>query len=110
MTRPRVTDPAALLLFVTEPQQLDAVFEYGTERLSPASIRTAPAMPTACSSCEERAALDGGELCRRCAIADGAEGCDWCDGIVGGCADDCGCPPCEVSRALDEDAAAWADR
>lgn len=39
MTRPRATSPDALLLFVTEPQQLDAVVEFGTETLTPDSIR-----------------------------------------------------------------------
>jgi hypothetical protein len=36
--RPAMTDPGELLLFLTEPQQLDAVYEYGTETLSPNSI------------------------------------------------------------------------
>lgn len=38
-TRPRATPPDELLLFVTEPQQLDAVHEYGTETLTVDSIR-----------------------------------------------------------------------
>lgn len=37
--RRTVTDPGELLLFVTEPQQLDAVFEFGTETLTVDSIR-----------------------------------------------------------------------
>jgi hypothetical protein len=45
MTRPRVTPAGALLLFVTEPQQLDAVVEYGVETLSPASIDLGYACP-----------------------------------------------------------------
>lgn len=53
-TRPAVTDPGELLLFVTEPQQLDAVFEYGTETLSPVSIRIPAHDPVA-----ERAAASG---------------------------------------------------
>jgi hypothetical protein len=36
--RPAMTDPGELLLFVTEPQQLDAVFEFGTETLTVDSI------------------------------------------------------------------------
>jgi hypothetical protein len=52
-TRPRVTPSDALLLFVTEPQQLDAVFEYGTETLSPDSIRVDDDDEVAgCSICE----------------------------------------------------------
>jgi hypothetical protein len=50
--RSRVTDPGELLLFVTEPQQLDAVFEFGTETLSPASIRLADDEPAGCSICD----------------------------------------------------------
>jgi hypothetical protein len=45
MTRPRATPPHALLLFVTEPQQLDAVVEYGTETLTPDSISVGYACP-----------------------------------------------------------------
>lgn len=102
MTHPRTTDPAALLLFVTEPQQLDAVFEYGTETLSPASIRV---IPTACESCEERPAVPAHGLCPRCAeIAGVAEACEWCTSTTDSCADDCDCPPCEGERALDDDA------
>jgi hypothetical protein len=36
--RPAMTDPGDLLLFVTEPQQLDAVFEFGTETIGPSTI------------------------------------------------------------------------
>jgi hypothetical protein len=36
--RPAMTDPGELLLFVTEPQQLDAVFEFGTETIGPSTI------------------------------------------------------------------------
>jgi hypothetical protein len=46
--RPAMTDPDALLLFVTEPQQLDAVFEYGTETLTVDSIRVAAPAFTSC--------------------------------------------------------------
>lgn len=49
-TRPRATPPDALLLFVTEPQQLDAVHEYGVETLSPDSIRVAG--EEVCSICD----------------------------------------------------------
>jgi hypothetical protein len=52
--RPTTTDPGELLLFVTEPQQLDAVFEYGTETLTPSSIRV-PASRRRCSSCPKAA-------------------------------------------------------
>jgi hypothetical protein len=36
--RPAMTDPGELLLFVTEPQQLDAVHEFGTETIGPSTI------------------------------------------------------------------------
>jgi hypothetical protein len=41
----RPADPGALLLFVVEPQQLDAVHEFGTEILSPDSIIAGYACP-----------------------------------------------------------------
>jgi hypothetical protein len=37
--RPAMTDPGELLLFLTEPQQLDAVYEYGTETIGPLDDR-----------------------------------------------------------------------
>jgi hypothetical protein len=42
----RPTEPGALLLFIVEPQQLDAVVEFGVEVLSPDSIRVGHACPT----------------------------------------------------------------
>lgn len=87
MTRPRTTDPAALLLFVTEPQQLDAVFEYGTETLSPASIRADPIE-----------------------VEDDEDRCPICGTPVGDCDPSCYCTRCENERALDDDADAYYDR
>jgi hypothetical protein len=68
--RPAMTDPDALLLFVTEPQQLDAVFEYGTETLTVDSIRVAAPAFTSCRSCDgsgEADPITGRYRCRRCA-------------------------------------------
>jgi hypothetical protein len=90
--RPRVTPSDALLLFVTEPQQLDAVFEYGTETLSPDSIRVArERVEQAIAS--EQAALDAGEH------LDG-----WLCDASSECDDDECIAYRENERALDEDA------
>lgn len=85
-TRPRFTPSDELLLFVTEPQQLDAVVEFGTETIGPSTI------PGALTITDEP--------------------CEWdCGGTVGDCwAEDCSCPSCENERALDDDADAYADR
>lgn len=53
--RPAVTAPDELLLFVTEPQQLDAVFEYGVETLTVDSIRVPVARRLRCAYCPKGA-------------------------------------------------------
>lgn len=36
--------------------------------------------------------------------------CDWCGAAEGrGCSPECACPGCEASRALDDDADAYAE-
>jgi hypothetical protein len=80
--RPAMTDPGELLLFLTEPQQLDAVYEYGTETLSPASI----------------------------VIPDEDDACDHCPGVtVMHTLVECVCPDCESERAADDDLDRWID-
>jgi hypothetical protein len=94
----RPTEPGALLLFIVEPQQLDAVHEYGTEILSPDSIRAGA------SCCDHHAGWADAPAC------DDGES----DGLF-----EYACPTCETDEhtadehdslaALDEDTDRYED-